>query len=204
MAKYGFEYFAGANVVVSVGNMPILEAAGISYDARESKTPLYGYSSRHYDAVASGQVIVQGQLLLNYVHQDYLFQAINMGGGATDIPNLPPPPDNRPFKSVSLIGADAMQDYIAAKSNEFWVSRTQSNPGSVVVNSYNPFDIASGIEVTIVFGEQSITNPLGVTALRLTDLHFTGRSGAIRIDEEVIVESHSFFARDIFSLATVR
>lgn len=203
MARYGFEYFAGANVIVSVGSMPVLEAAGISYDARDSKTPIYGYSSRHYDAVACGQVIIQGQLLLNYVHQDYLFQAIDMGNSTGEIPISPDPGSDTQFSAA--ISNDAMQDFIRAQRGELWTSsNVEATRSSTVLNSYNPFDIASGIEVTIVFGEQSSANPLGQTALRLTDLHFTGRSGAIRIDEEVIVESHSFFARDVFSLAMPR
>ena len=39
---YGFEYFAGANVTVKVGDMTILEASGISVDYQNSKRPIYG------------------------------------------------------------------------------------------------------------------------------------------------------------------
>lgn len=204
MATYGFEYFAGANVVVSVGDMPLLEAAGISYEARDSKTPIYGYSSRHYDAVAAGQVIIQGQILINYVHQDYLFKAIDMGSQGAGVAAARLPTPDQPFNPGAL-GPEGMQAFIRARRAEGWTNAegVDAIPSSVL-NSYNPFDIASGVEVTIVFGEQSATSPFGKTALRLTDLHFTGRSGAIKIDEEVVVESHSFFARDIFSLANTR
>jgi len=75
---YGFEYFAGANVTVKVGDMTILEASGISVDYQNSKRPIYGYSSRYFDAVAEGQSLVTGTLLVNYVHQDYLFHVIEM------------------------------------------------------------------------------------------------------------------------------
>lgn len=79
MALYTYEYFCGANVVVAIEGMELHEAAGISFGVQESKMPLYGYSSRHFDAIARGQVLVQGSLLVNYIHQDYLYRAIQTG-----------------------------------------------------------------------------------------------------------------------------
>ena len=63
MSSHGFEYFCGANVIVSIEGLPLLEAAGISYDVTDSRMPLYGYSSRHYDAVAEGQVSPKKSLM---------------------------------------------------------------------------------------------------------------------------------------------
>lgn len=202
MAAYGFEYFCGANVIVSVGNMPLLEAAGIQYEARDSKMPIYGYSSRHYDAVASGQVIVSGTLLVNYVHQDYLFRAIELSNGG-------PAPDTGAVDPISGANADLsgmVGDYAQAQAfvenmkAQYWNSGLTESTFSPIVNSYNPFDISGGVDVTIAFGQQDTSRPAGKTAVLLVDLHFTGRSKAIRIDEDVIVEAYDFFARDVFSL----
>lgn len=79
MQFYPYEYFCGANVVVELNGVPAHEIAGISYGIQESKLPLYGYSSVHFDAVARGQVLVQGSLIINYIHQDYLLRTLEVG-----------------------------------------------------------------------------------------------------------------------------
>ena len=79
MSFYGFEYFSGANVIVKLNGHSCLEAAGISYSYLDSRRPIYGYSSVYFDAVASGQKIVQGSLVINYVYDNYLFDCIKKG-----------------------------------------------------------------------------------------------------------------------------
>lgn len=76
---YGFEYFSGANVVVKFNGHACLEAAGISYNYLDSKRPIYGYSSVYFDAVAPGQKIIQGSVVVNYVYDNYLFDCIKKG-----------------------------------------------------------------------------------------------------------------------------
>lgn len=76
----GWNYYSGANVVIHVAGMPILECVGFSLSGGESsKRPLYGYSSVLFDGVARGQALYYGDLLINYVHQDYLYHAIKQG-----------------------------------------------------------------------------------------------------------------------------
>ena len=79
MALYPYEYFCGANTVIEVEGQPLFECAGLSFSIRESKVPFYGYSSRHFDAVGSGQVLVQGSLIINYIHNNYLYESIVLG-----------------------------------------------------------------------------------------------------------------------------
>ena len=206
MTFYGFEYFCGANVVVSVGDMALLEAAGISYSARDSKMPLYGYSSRHYDAVADGQVIVQGSLLVNFIHQDYLFRAIEIGTGQAELPSVTPNDrlSAEQVKDMQSLGANypGAQALLALQQRRsIWDDIVDDSVSSPIIKSaFNPFDIAGGINITIAFGSQEQQQPYGTTAIRLVDVHFTGRTTAIRIDEDVVVESYDFFARDVFSL----
>ena len=67
MEKFGYEYFCGANVSVSFnGASNNSDVAGISYEALDSSTPIYGYSSRLFDAVAPGQKLIRGSFVLNY------------------------------------------------------------------------------------------------------------------------------------------
>lgn len=66
MNNFGYEYFCGANVSVSFNGKMNTDVAGISYEVLDSSTPIYGYSSRLFDAVAPGQKLVRGSFVLNY------------------------------------------------------------------------------------------------------------------------------------------
>ena len=66
MNNFGYEYFCGANVKISFNGNPNTEVAGISYEALDSSTPIYGYSSRLFDAVAPGQKLIRGSFVLNF------------------------------------------------------------------------------------------------------------------------------------------
>ena len=202
MAQYGFEYFCGANVIVSVAGMPLLEAAGISYQAEDSKMPIYGYSSRHYDAVADGQVIVRGTLLVNFVHQDYLFRAVQIALGQASAGDLVQPVLPGDQADLAALSGDYEQAaaFVSAMKEQYWQAQQIDEPFSPIQDTYNPHDFFGGVDLTIAFGVQSAAAPAGKTAVFLSDVHFTGRSSAIRIDEDVVVEAYPFFARDVFSL----
>ena len=203
MANYGFEYFCGANVTVSIEEMPVLEAAGISYQIEETKMPLYGYSSRHYDAVARGQVLVRGTLLINFVHQDYLFKAIQLGTGHIESKVIQEPlipVDSDIVRLFSVDSPDEREQIANYQKDQFWSVEPVNEPFSPIARTYSPHDVVGGVDIDVVFGSQSHKQLAGVTALRLVDVNFTGRSNAIRIDEDVIVEAYPFFARDVFSL----
>jgi len=83
MASYDYEYFCGANVMLQIEGEPIIEAAAISYNYSDSQTPIYGYSSQFFDAVAPGQKLIQGTLVINFVHPDYLFSLMDRGRGTS-------------------------------------------------------------------------------------------------------------------------
>lgn len=202
MSYYGFEYFCGANVVVSVEGLPILEAAGLQYEINDSKMPLYGYSSRHYDAVAAGQVIVHGTLIVNFIHQDYVFRAIQRGLGQISNPPREPQvliPAEEADLSALAADFDQASSFIANMRGQYWQTISESG-GQRLNDTRSPHDFLGGIDITVAFGAQSALKPAGQTAFLLRDVHFTGRSNVIRIDEEVIVEAYPFFARDVYSM----
>ena len=75
---YGYSYFSGANCFVKLNGMPALEMAGISYQVQESTQPIYGYSSRIFDAVAMGQKIVRGNFVINFISPNYIARMIDV------------------------------------------------------------------------------------------------------------------------------
>jgi hypothetical protein len=213
----GFEYFCGANVIVEIEGMPILECAGLSYQIRENKIPLYGYSSRHFDAVARGQVIVQGSMLINFVHHDYLYEAISLAsrtqGGLTSPPLVAPSseasavlnnPDlrdnlvNSLFKDGNIFNSDSA---IQELEDAYYPKVTSPRLLPTISESPSPHDSFGGLDIRVTFGERNEANALsGVTGYVLKQVYFLGRGMPIQIDEEVIVEEYSFFARNVYGL----
>lgn len=199
---FGFEYFCGANVLIRIGRMPLLEATGLSLSMQESKRPIYGYSSRHFDAVASGQVIVQGQLIINYVHQDYLFHAISSGVGNSTARSTPT------VIAAGNVEADPMtstQYYdeasiIQANKSRWWANNDSSTK-RMLNPTRNPHDDLSSIDIRVTFGDQDLGfKDNGRTGMYIQNVHFLGRSSVISISEDVIVEAYPFLARNIQSL----
>lgn len=205
---YDYEYFCGANVYLELNGAPILEAAAISYAVSDSKRPIYGYSSHLFDAVAEGQIIVQGSLVINYVRPNYLLAAIQQG----DIDKEPTLFDTnvdteRTEKMIEMLTrggtlsiARGTTSDIAAKDaltminnatgtslakaleNKYWgnVSPTSNTTSSDILR-------VGPVDIRIVFAEKQ--EELIVSAF------FTSFGKQIQISQDVILEEYSFFAR---------
>lgn len=211
MAYYGFEYFCGANVTVRIEDFPILECAGISYTAHETKIPLYGYSSRHFDAVGRGRYLVTGTMLVNFVHQDYMFKAVETAVNRKfqrdtyTLPNIGREVSDRiKQEGLSSILQDTPEGvaFQEAMKNKFWrVGADAGNLSQEITGTNSLVDEGSGLDIKIVFGEQdSAYAKNGKTGVLLQSVFFTSRGKAIRVDEETIVEAYEFFARQEHSI----
>jgi len=223
MAFFSYEYFCGSNIVVELQGMPLLECAGISYDVRESRQPIYGYSSRFFDATASGRVIVQGSFIVNYVHNDYVFRAIEMGinevnsSGGAGI-NIRGSTEEEVLGFLGAVDSVQQQEDAQAAADIFIADYPQNKIageglkarswGSLfglstdfADTTYNPHDNAFPIDIKITFGDRNVSNGYsGDTGLVISSAYILGRGVPIRIDEEVIVEEYPFFARNIYTL----
>ena len=201
--NYGYEYFCGANVLIEMDDVAILECAGLSYRITEDKLPLYGYSSRHFDAVARGRVIVQGSILVNYVDQDYLWHSQNLG--VSQLPNslIPVPTQaadrQKLFRdSITTYGESAK--VAAAFKSEYW-DRSDAPNLTKKPYTFNMHDLSGAVDIRVTFGDRNETSDLyGSTGYLLRSVYFTGRSQSIQIDEQVIVEEISFIARNVEGL----
>jgi hypothetical protein len=206
---YGYEYFCGANILLEIESMPILECAGLSYSLNESKRPLYGYSSRHFDAVSAGQVLISGTILINYVSHNYLFQAIKMGLSRNTAPTSPTlsaqSNELRDFLNNPDQTDAALQEFLqdpnnasllppALKEKHYDLFKVQP-PEQLMLN---PHDSYGGLDIKISFGNRAPENLYsGSTGYTINDVHFTGRCMQITVSEDAIVEEYPFFARNI-------
>lgn len=208
-AQYDFDYFSSANVVIYMGNFPILDAVGLSVSINESKLPLYGYASRHFDAVARGQVLATGVLVINYIHEDYLYKALEAGRNGTTslIQNTPtkniytPEDADTIYKQIQEEGLEKSTQLISQLTEMYWNAGNASNISrSPIMNTVNLHDLGGAVEIKVIFGSQGGTAPNGETGYLLDGVHFTGRGKEIQVSPDVIVESYPFFARNFFSL----
>lgn len=85
---FGYSYFSGANVFIKINGIPALETAGITYSVQESTAPIYGYSSRIFDAVAMGQKIIRGSFVINFIAPNYIARIIELGRAGLNIENV--------------------------------------------------------------------------------------------------------------------
>jgi endonuclease YncB( thermonuclease family) len=69
-------YFTSAQCRVYIGNLFLDELNTIQYALQSNAVPLYGYCDRDAAAYAQGRALVQGQLVLNYVADWYLYTAL--------------------------------------------------------------------------------------------------------------------------------
>lgn len=78
---FNYSYFSGANTTVYIGTRPLIECAGISFSYQNSRQPVYGYASSKFDVMLPGRIIIQGNLLVNYVDKEYLINLIDSSTG---------------------------------------------------------------------------------------------------------------------------
>ena len=218
--KYNYEYFCGANVLVEVNSVTSLEVAGLAYSLSESRRPIYGYSSRHFDAMARGRVLVQGTILVNYVDHDYFWRVIQLGFGRDsligdieaanvlgevfdDEAGLYDLVRGPRRDAVSRELAKNYSDNIAlaeAFKRAYWGDPLRLDPKENSATTFNPNDLGNEIDIKVTFGDKDEKSPLyGSTGYFIKSVYFTGRGQQIQISEDVIVEEIPFIARDVHS-----
>ena len=216
--QFGYKYHAGANVVIGINDKAVLEAVGISYNVIDSATPIYGYSSRLFDAVAPGQKLIQGSFVVNYTSPNYVFAMAQQGAledrrlvaeqVATSIKN-----DTEAVKKVTDV-AKSRAEYLKAvrKGNEDALRESETlkehfwgdggvNDGSQNMVAYDPTLIGPS-RIQIFFG-----GPTRETARHLIEIHgvyIIGHGSAIQADENVILEEYNFIGRELIQAAFAR
>ena len=65
-------YYSGVQTSIWFGDIWVDDITAISWSYNQEKRPIYGYASQYFDAVAKGQVLVQGQMQINFREKGYL------------------------------------------------------------------------------------------------------------------------------------
>ena len=166
--EYPYEYFCAANTVLYFNGMPALEVAGLTYAIREGKRPIYGYSSRHFDGVARGQVLVEGTILVNLVKFAYLMSTIN---------------------------GENLSSLAASSEGLIPNSGISSDPQSLEMP--HDRGVGFTLKVLMGEQEDGQLYSNKGAGFLITGITFTGEGASFNYDSEVIVKAHNFIARNI-------
>ncbi len=194
LIQYKTDYFASPQVGIYIGDRWVGNAVTIEFTENVSKAPLYGYASTHFDAVAKGNVIVQGQLSIAYTGENYLASILRNyqtteGGG-----------DSVPF---------AVKDPIERAKKLFWNLENIHEPVLTKPLEYGYHGgktgaVGSGFNIRVFYGAQNfLIDSFGSSGelkfsgpvQTIINVHLTSRSIVIQPTGDPIGETYTFFAR---------
>lgn len=69
---YKYDYYCGSQAKVFFGDIWVDDIIGIQYNIRQTKEPIYGYASQHYDAIAMGTILGEGNIAISFKETGYL------------------------------------------------------------------------------------------------------------------------------------
>ena len=212
--NFGYAYNAGANVIIALNDQAVYEAVGISYNVMDSMAPIYGYSSRLFDAVAPGQKLIQGSFVINYVAPNYIFAMAKMGAdkqeqliaanvaknmGSSSVEKMKGDVNKRAQQLVSKLQKGGNQKMLeadmreaAAMKEHFW---GPADPGAGTDLVAYDSTLMGPNRIQIFFGGADRMN-----AKHLIEIHgvyIIGHGSAIQADENVVLEEYNFIGREL-------
>ena len=210
-------YYTPCNVGIYIGGYKVSDAFRVDWDARDSKTPLYGWADETYSAVTNGRKIVTGRLVINYKYPGYLSAAI------TEFTK-----GQNPINEAEIVKANDEFDQLRGKSSEervkFLAQLAAKNYGDNRLGTvtkdpfmgpnYDPNNMANysieaykqknTFDILVTYGDILKEEHIEVT---LKDAYIVGQSqtisasatggGDVSSSGSPIYEIYSFFAKEI-------
>jgi len=218
-----FSYYSGAQISIWFGDIWIDDAVSIGWQYNQEKRPIYGYASQYFDSVAKGQIIIQGQLAINFREKGYLSAVIS------DIKGLKQnySDDSSMWETVRTMVSRHLKNGTFgpktvselsnfAKSEDFWETAelyekviwgdlldtdTYTNARTPDIVQHEKFP--NGFNILITYGNIGASEPKSVhdistsTTKSLIGVHLLGSSQVIQDNGEPVREAYSFMARNI-------
>lgn len=205
-----YEYFCGANITLNLNDVIVDDIVGISYRVMDSAKPIYGYSSRLFDAVAPGQKLIQGTFVVNYRGPNYIYDALKRGQEVfwepilgklkNELPNVvPASPVKAPeiAKAIQSALPAAIRDGIYKESTDplkflYWGDRSLQELEAPIAKDVT---LMGPARLQINFGGSN--RWLAKATHEIHGVYIIGEGSSIEISEDVILEEYSFIGRDI-------
>lgn len=71
-----FPYYSGSQISIWFGDIWVDDIISMEWTYSQNKKPLYGYASQYFDAVAEGQVMIEGSFVINFREKGYITYVI--------------------------------------------------------------------------------------------------------------------------------
>ena len=201
-------YFTGAQCRVYLGNIFLDELQSIQYVVQNNQVPYYGYASRFLDGYGQGKSIVQGQIIINYVSEGYLFLTLDNYRRTTLAESGSKDPNSDAAKQIQALMATQLLVDNAKKGSRRDVSLTAmlakyaSNPQAVALakKTYSPGgfdpvycnptyqDIVFDLEIEIGTGEYK-------TYRKIEKVKLTTNEQVLDQSGNIVAEAYGFLAR---------
>jgi len=179
-----FSYHSGSQISVWFGDVWVNDISAISWQYSQEKRPLYGYASQHFDAVAKGQVFLQGSFTVNFRNRDYIsfimkelpklyedIQAESYDGSSSDTWRAIRPAISTHLRNGTFGPSTNAEILALAQSDNFWeTADLYENAiwGELEKDSGMSIDTAdvmqynikpNGFDITITYGQISDKEP---------------------------------------------
>ncbi len=201
------KYYTPCNVGIYIGGYRLSDAFRVDWDARDSKTPLYGWADDTFKAVSNGRKIITGRLVINYRYPGYLTAAI------VEYQNQQNPIDTRKisndlneFLSMDTTDRVVYLAKVAAKNygSEYRDDRLGEFRTAQDVSYPAAYKMKDAFDILIAYGDIQEEDHIEVV---IKDAYIVGQSqvisasatggGDVSSSGSPIYEIYSFFAKEI-------
>jgi hypothetical protein len=127
---YPYDYFAGTDCKIFFGDIWVDDIVTLQYTVSQSKSPIYGYASQNFDAVARGQVIVEGNLAVSFKEVGYLnviqaqLESQRKKTQSTLVPKIENYDSSQPDKQRFIPGFTSINNGVKGEKVDFAFSST--------------------------------------------------------------------------------
>lgn len=206
-ASYWEEYYSGTDVLLMIGDVWVDDVITINYTLTNNKSPVYGYMSENFDAVAKGTRIVQGQFAIAFREVGYLNKILENYDAKTYSPkratndrNILTSDEVEEFKRTGILPKTSeLLDSVNAEKYFTEAEKDVLNGGFKTADrySYQPTYVKrSGFDIMVSFGDVGETDRGGTISV-INNCHITSISLACEPTGEPIAEVYSFFGRTL-------
>ncbi len=199
--SYWDEYYSGSDVGVFIGSIWVDDIITIQYTETNNKSPMYGYMSKEFDAVAGGTKIIQGQFAVAFKKVGYLTDILtkyNEEFGTFDARNIGTYDWKRYYeiKEKFIKGLKAGKKELSKEDKEFYDFGGGADEYGVEHTNHGDYIRREGFDVIVTFGD-SFEIGRGGTVEVINGVHVTSKSIVCEPTGEPIAEMYSFFARSL-------
>lgn len=113
---YQYDYYCGSQVKVFFGDIWVDDVVTIQYSIKQGKEPIYSYASQYFDAVAMGNVLGDGVLVIAFKEVGYF----NVIRAYLEEQRLGTERINKNGKHVGKSGAQIASENIAARLSKVY------------------------------------------------------------------------------------